>query len=279
MQAHGVAERSIDLDGSRVRYLEAGNGPPLVLVHGLGHSSTAWARTIDALAARHRVVAPDLPGFGGSLAPTTREYGTPGYFSSVVGRFVDALALAPCDAIGHSGGALAVLLDAAERPRRYRRVVLVDPAGFTRMPPRALAFGASSIAGALMRLTRSRAVRRALYATAFYDTKRVDEDTVDELVARDATQGAGAPVVTSFARFYEYCCRADMAGARTEPLDVPTLVVWGADDRLFPIRGADAVRRVLPHARVEVLERCGHCPHIECPDRFVALVQEFLSEQ
>ncbi len=278
MQAHGVAERSIDLDGARVRYLEAGNGPPLVLVHGLGHSSTAWARTIDALAARHRVVAPDLPGFGGSLAPTTREYGTPGYFSSVVGCFIDALALAPCDAIGHSGGALAVLLDAAERPGRYRHIVLVDPAGFTRMP-RALAFGASSLAGALMRLTRSRAVRRALYATAFYDPKRVDEATVDELVARDATPGAGSPVVTSFARFYEYCRRADAAGARTEPLGVPALVVWGAEDRLFHIRGAEAVRRVLPHARVEALERCGHCPHIECPDRFVTLVQEFLAEQ
>ena len=282
MQARGIAERFIDVDGSRIRYIEAGSGPPLLLVHGLGHSSTAWRRVIDGLGADRRVIAPDLPGFGRSPAPTdnsAESYGEPDYFASVVGRFLDALGLAPCDAIGHSGGALALLLDAARQRAHYRHLIVADPAGFTPMPSRAFAFAASSFAGALMALTHSRTVRRALYATAFYDRHLVDEDTVDELMARDATPGAGRPVVTSFERFYEYCRRPDALPELFRSITVPTLVIWGSGDRLFRIRSAETVRRVLPQARVEVFERCGHCPHIECPARFVAAVEEFLSNR
>ena len=274
-----IAERSVNIDGSPVRYLESGAGPPLLLLHGLGHSSTAWRRVIGALSPDRRVIAPDLPGFGGSPAvavSATTLYGEPEYFASLIGRLVELMGLAPCDAIGHSAGALALLLAAERQPRLFSRIVLVDPAGFSRMPSRPLALAAAGFSSLLMRVTRSRAVRRMLYATAFYDPRMVDEETVDELMSRESTPAAQAFVRQAFQRYYDYCTRLDAFHDGLRRFTLPTLIVWGRDDRLFNVRDADVARRVLPHARIEVFDRCGHCPQIECPDRFVAAVEEFL---
>ena len=274
-----VAERCVDIDGSPVRYLDSGAGPPLLLLHGLGHSSTAWRRVMGALSRDRRVIAPDLPGFGGSPAAVgspAAHYGEPEYFASLIARFIDLIGLAPCDAIGHSAGALALLLVAEREPRLFHRIVLVDPAGFSRMPAKPLALAAAGFSSLLMRVARSRAVRRMLYSTAFYDPRMVDEETVDELMSRENTPAAQAFVRQAFQRYYDYCTRLDAFHEGLRPFTLPTLIVWGRDDRLFNVRDADVARRVLPHARIEVFDRCGHCPQIECPDRFVAAVEEFL---
>jgi len=84
MQAFSPAEGAFEIAGGRARFVEAGIGTPLLLLHGLGQSSTAWRRVMPGLAARHRTIALDLPGFGESAAPDAQPYGGPEYFSRIV---------------------------------------------------------------------------------------------------------------------------------------------------------------------------------------------------
>ena len=260
-----------------MRYLEAGDGLPLLLLHGIGHSSTAWRRVIPELASSSRVLAIDLPGFGGSAAPTSTPYGGPKYFSRVIDEFATALDLAVVDAVGHSGGGLALLDDALDNPARYRRLVVVDPAGFTPTPDNLLGSAASSLARLFVSVPHNRAITRALYATAFFDPSKLDEETVDELDRRHRDAAAKRVARTTLTKFIDYCRRLEPFHERLASLRPPLLAIWGSDDRLFHPRRATALARLLPHARVEVFERCGHCPQIEAPQRFVETVREFLS--
>ena len=118
---------------------------------------------------------------------------------------------------------------------------------------------------------------RRLYATAFFDAGQVDEDTVDELAKRHADPTAKRVARRTFTKFFDFCRRLEPFHARLSALDVPVLVIWGSDDRLFRASGAAALKRVIPHARLHVFEQCGHCPQIEQPDRFVSAVLEFLA--
>jgi len=268
--------QSIDVAGTRVRYEDAGTGPPLVLAHGLGQSSTGWRRATETLARTRRVIALDFPGFGASDIPSGASY-DPEYFADVFAGFVAALQLERVDAAGHSAGGLVILLDALAHPERYGHVVLVDPAGFTPAPDNLLGTAAVSLVRLLVSIPRNRAMTRALYSTAFYNPRMLDEETVDEIARRRANPAAKAASRRAFTKFFDYCRRLEPLHERLQSLAVPVLVIWGSDDRLFRASDASVAERVLRHARIERIERCGHCPHIECPAQFAAMVLEFLS--
>jgi pimeloyl-ACP methyl ester carboxylesterase len=276
MQAFAAAEKFVDIAGTRVRYLDAGSGDPLLLVHGLGQSSTTWRRVLPGLSARRRVIALDLPGFGGSGAPPDAAY-DPYYFVYVVGQFLGALALDRVDALGHSAGGLTLLIGALAKPGRYRKIVLVDPAGFTPAPDNLLGTAAASLARLLVSIPRNRALTRALYSTAFFNSQAVDEETVDELVKRGSNPLSKIAARRAFAKYFDFCRRLEPFHEALSGLDSAVLAIWGSDDRLFRAADAAVVRRVLPEARIELVDRCGHCPQIEYPDRFNASVLEFLS--
>jgi pimeloyl-ACP methyl ester carboxylesterase len=276
MQAFAAAERFVDVVGTRVRYIEAGSGSPLLLVHGLGHSSTSWRRVIPGLSASHRVIALDLPGFGGSDAPADEAY-DPDYFARVVEAAVEALSLGRVDAVGHSAGGLTLLIDALRAPSRYRKLVLVDPAGFTPAPDNLLGTAAASLARLLVSIPRNRALTRALYSTAFFDSRCVDEETVDELVKRGSNAAQKVAVRRAFAKYFDFCRRLELFHGRVASLETPMFVIWGSDDRLFRTSDSAVAKRVLHDVRIELFERCGHCPQIENPEKFVAAVLEFLA--
>lgn len=276
MQAFAAAEKFIDVAGVRVRYLEAGSGSPLLLVHGLGQSSTAWRRVLLGLSAHRRVIALDLPGFGDSHKPPDAPY-DPDYFADIVDRFAGALGLERFDAGGHSAGGLALLIDAHRSPARYGKIVLVDPAGFTPAPDNLLGTAAASLARLLVSIPRNRAMTRALYSTAFFDPRSLDEETVDELVRRGSNPMAKIAARRAFAKYFDFCRRLEPFHERLASLETPVLAVWGSDDRLFRASDAAVAARVLRNSRIELFERCGHCPQIEHPDRFVASVLEFLA--
>ena len=119
----------IDVNGVRTRYRQAGgDGPPVILIHGLGASAEIWSANISALASRHRVFVPDLPGFGLTVKPEWMDYG-PGAYSRFVRDFMAALGIGRAALVGHSlggGVALRVILD---DPRRVDRLILVSSAG------------------------------------------------------------------------------------------------------------------------------------------------------
>jgi pimeloyl-ACP methyl ester carboxylesterase len=253
---------------------ELGDGPPLVLLHGLGTTQRIWSLVIAALAADRRVITLDLPGFGGS-APAGEGFELP----EVVERVARALAArdvrAPFDLVGHSlGGAVALTL-AARRPRLVRRLVLVAPAGLqapTRVPPDVLGAGAEglfAVRRALAPLTDLAWGRRLLLAFAADDGALLSPAQARMMVEASAGAQRIAPAL------------ATIAQADLRPLlhrsRAPLGLMWGAEDRAVPRRLAVEIGRRRPDAQLEVIAHAGHVPMIEKPDQFSAALHRLLN--
>lgn len=265
-----TGEMWIDTGPHRVHMLILGEGPPLVLLHGLGGSLMTWQGVADAMARRHRVILVDLPGHGASSPPDPGgcEY-APEALAKAVADAVAAVSDEPTVVVGHSlGGAVAALV--SERaPQLVARVVLIDPAG-------------AGDAGdpRLMRLIDaevSEAGSRELLELFFHDRALVTETGVAEHARMLAQPGVHEAVrAAARATFDGATQRLDIRPTLVD-LDIPVLVVWGAEDRVFPVSQAQALSLAVPGVSVEVVAEAGHVPHLERPDAVVALIDAFLA--
>ena len=270
-QRAGVAPRYEDVSGLRVRYVRRGRGPTLVLLHGLASSIYTWAEVIPALAQDHDVVAVDLPGFGGSDVPDDLSASV---YPATLLALMDRLGIPRATLVGNSlGGAVAVMV-AARHPERVRRLVLIDSAGFNLDPSRRplilrlLGFG--PVAASLDALPVRRRVVTAALRQVFYERACVTPEKVEEYLAPLARPGATEAIrsllnqPTSFG-----------LPALVRDVGVPTLIIWGRNDRWVPVADADRFASAIPAARKVVLEECGHLPQEERPAEVVHLLEEF----
>lgn len=233
--------------GQIVRYASEGEGPPVVLVHGLGGSARWWRTTTAALAVDHRVIVPELPGFGHGL-------GAPRFHLpdavAILGRAIARLGLERPALVGHSLGALVCLGVAAASPAAISRLVLVSPPVRTASP---------RLAGNLLPMIRT------LAGLAPSDALTVVSDVASR--APLALWEAAAEILA----------REGDPGIRAEP-PVPTLVLLGARDAVVPVGGAGWIARALPGARVVVIPGAGHVPMFDRPDALNAELRSFLDE-
>lgn len=267
----GVEPRYEDLDGLRVRYVRRGRGPALVLLHGFASSIYTWAEVIPALADDHDVVAVDLPGFGGS---DIRPDLSPSFYPATVLDLMDRLGIARAALVGNSlGGGVAVAL-AARHPERVRRLVLLDAAGFNLAPARRpwmlRLIGARPVAAALERLPLRRALVAVSLRQVFYDQRRVTSERVEEYLAPLARPGA----VTAFQSILAGDAAFGLPQLVAE-VRVPTLIIWGRQDRWIPVADADRFASAIPGSGKVILESCGHVPQEERPAEVVHLLEEF----
>lgn len=233
------------LAGQVLRYETLGEGPPVVLVHGLGGSARWWRVTAAALAEDHRVIVPELPGFG--YAPGGGRFRLadgPVLLAAMIGR----LELERPALVGHSLGALVCLGVAAAMPDAVGRLALVSPAVRTASPR--LAGNVLPAVRTILRLPPAAAV------TVILDVAMRSPAALLR-AAGEILAGGGEPAITD------------------EPA-VPTLVLWGARDALVPIGAAGWVSRALPGARVVVIPGAGHVPMFDRPDAVVAELRAFL---
>jgi pimeloyl-ACP methyl ester carboxylesterase len=264
--ARSAEMRTADVFGERIAYVDTGNGPPVVLIHGLADDLTVWHDTVDALAKRHRVIALDLLGFGKSAKPLV-EYSA-ATEADVVDGLMARLRVTHATVVGNSLGGWVAALLAARRPSRVARLVLVDAAGMgglaVRLGPRTLADLRLSDRDAFVRLC----------PRTFVDARfcRDDSDGSIALAARLRANDGYA-----IGRIVDAIARGDSAlDARLSGVNVPTLVVWGRGDRLIPLADGIRLRDAIRGARLVVLERCGHEPQVECPQRFDDVLIRFL---
>lgn len=242
---------------------------PVVLVHGLAASRAIWRSVVPALrASGRRVVAVDVPGFGGS-APAGR-----GFALEPVARATwDGLPedLGPVTLVGHSmGGAIAMTMAALE-PQRVARLVLCAPAGLWRpvhvpvpaaaMGPVGLAWGATvAVRRRAEALARFPAGRRVLLGLSTAAGNLLDEDDVRMVVRAGAQARRTAEALHTVAT-------TDLREVLGE-LPMPVGFLWGADDLVVPRRALVAGRAVLPDAPAEIVAGAGHLPMLERPDAF-----------
>jgi pimeloyl-ACP methyl ester carboxylesterase len=261
----------------KISTIEAGHGPPVLAVHGLGGTKGSFLPTLAALADRHRVIAMDLPGFGDSDKPIGAPY-DPRFFSGAVVDLLDALELQRAHVVGNSLGGRVALEVGLRNPERVRRLALLAPS---------LAWRRNRPWATLLRLVRP---ELGLVQIA---PRPVVEGIVHRLIP-GAAQGWTAAGVDEFLRAYLTPAgrAAFYAAARHIYLEEPhgingfwtrlptlrpySLFVWGCRDRLVPLAFARHVIDALPDAQHVELD-CGHVPQVELPLQTHAAVSRFLA--
>ena len=270
---NGVARYVEDpVFGGRVAVYQAGPAnakETAVLVHGLGKGAARdWARVIPALAERYRVVAIDLPGFGTS--DKGNHHYSPDNFARVLDAVLQGLAPQPFALVGHSMGAAVALAYAAAYPQRVSRLVLVDAAGVLHL---------SVYTEFLARVGAQRAI--GADSPWFEPVVRAIQNRMENFPVRAALvlENAdvrhrilrGDPSAISAVAMVEHDFSQSLRA-----MTVPTLVIWGADDRIAPLRTGQALASAIPQARLVVLEGIGHAPMLEAPERFNPIVLDEL---
>jgi pimeloyl-ACP methyl ester carboxylesterase len=259
--------------------LTAGEGPAVLLLHGFLVNADDWRPTIACLAeAGYRAIAPDALGFGHSDKPGGAAYSLQRYADLNAG-LLTALGVESAAVVGHSMGGKHALATTVLHPTRVARLMLADSEGFMQLPLFMRKGGALPFLGeAILSLSALPAVIRMQLSAAFADPARY---VTPELVAR-GRETLGDPQVRhtmlSLSRNYE---ANDLKGsgllARLAEIRCPTLIVWGAEDRLFPARYAQDAQAAIPGARLVIIPRCGHFPQLEAQEQFHGLLLGFLA--
>ena len=276
-------EREIEVEGVFTRYLTAGEGAPLLLLHGVGDNALDWRWVMPTLARDHQIYAPDLPGSGGSAKPAADRY-SPEFFERFVGAFLDALGAERAAVVGNSAGALAGLRFALSEPERVTALGLVASAGLGRKVSPALrslslpGYGRMAVAWGRR---RPGAAQRALGRSAllFAHPWSIPREWLKEQYRLARLPGFLK------AQFATVRAQVSIRGQREVLLDrlpdlqTPTLVVWGERDRVLPPSQAHEAITRLPNGSLELIPNCGHLPQVEHPERFVAILGRFLGEQ
>ena len=267
-----------EVEGVRTRYFEAGDGPPLLLVHGGDLSAEGWLRVIPALAERHRVLAPDLPGHGGTdPRPLGDDLPHP-HFLAHLEAFAELQHLETYAVCGNSLGAhLAVLLH-LRSPERVTRLVLVNSAS-TFAAPEALAATVRNTVTAVAHEGDGPTWEscRAGLAHYFPDPGSVPDELVQARLLDQARDGAAAYWARVFRDLVAPERYADWrVRDRLSEVAAPTLVVWGTADRVARLEDAREAIAWLPRHRFVAFEGCGHLPFVERPTEFVAEIDRFL---
>jgi pimeloyl-ACP methyl ester carboxylesterase len=273
--------RHVEVDGRRVNVVDTGpadaEGPPIVLVHGLGANWQSWLENIPVLAERHRVMALDLPGFGLSEMPT-EQLSITGMARCVLAT-MDALGIDTGIVVGNSMGGFVGAEMALVAPERVEKLVLVSAAALwseqlTARPTVVLNKLARSYSswfyGQWKFAWRHPRLRLpALAGAGIRHPGAIPSDLAFELMQGAGTDGFADAVEA----LYDYRIRD-----RLPEIACPTLVVWGSHDPLVPVWYAFEYEDLIPHARVVVFRDTGHAPMLERPDRFNHELEQFIGE-
>jgi len=276
--------RLVDVAGCETYVVDAGDGPPVLLLHGFADTADAWRRVVPALARRHRVIAIDLPPFARSGRPSLRDGAAlvdwyPEFFPALL----EELGIRRLAVAGHSlGGAIALSL-ALQEPDVVERLALIAPAGLGDRAPWwwHAAAGRPVNWAAFLRLPNplaGRAIRSGLRSfleeRLMHDARRL-EDVIDHFVAlhggRRQLEGllaAGRSLIPGY---------DGTLIRRAGELECPVTVIWGREDRLAPVAHAAAFEAAVPHAIVHVIDECGHYPQIELPGQVGELLEDALA--
>lgn len=262
-------------------FVDAGEGPPIVLLHGLGATNASMLPLVSKLAGVHRVLAPDLPGFGDSGKPFTSYNAT--FFGRWLIDFLDALGIERAHLVGNSLGGRVAIEGGLLAPERIDRIVLLAPSpAFIR-------------GREFVRLVRILRPELALLPVPLVSRKRVVssikamfsqpqrlpaqwyESAADEFLRVFSTARGRIAFFSAARQIY----LEDPFGEtgfwdRLPELSRPSLFVWGARDRLVPARFAKHVEQRLPSATSVVLDDCGHVPQYEFPEETNTLIRDFV---
>ncbi len=263
--------RFAEVVGARVRYVDVGEGPAVVLIHGFASSLETWTTVIPELARRHRVLALDLKGFGWTDRPAG-DY-SPHAEAQLVSALMEERGIESAVVVAHSWGSSVALDLALSEPEKVTRLVLYDAWVYEEQLP------------SFFHLSRAAGVGELLFGL-FYD-QRPDErlsqaffepGNVPEALVEDVERALERPGTRAAALAAARGQRFAEVEGEYSKVTVPTLLLWGREDHVTTLAVGEQLSRQLPHARLVVYPRCGHFPMLEAASASTAELVRFVEE-
>ena len=257
-------DKTVTVFGQSIHYFDMGSGPVVVLLHGLGSRKEDWVPVLEPMAQKYRLLVPDQIGFGRSDKPLL-DYSIQTYVD-FLNEFLRQLKVEKASLVGESlggwiAGLYAVEISGGAHMIPVERLVLVDAAGLKQDTP-IPDLNPSSLA----------AMRRVMEAV-FYDTNWVNEDALRKIFTDKLAVHDGYTVRSFLGNPTREKERLD---DRLAGIKVPTLVVWGKQDKLLPIASGERYAAGIAGAKLVSFEKCGHVPPIEKTEEFLEAVVAFL---
>jgi haloalkane dehalogenase len=278
--AYPFTVRNLELPEGRLSYVDEGQGPPVLLVHGTPTWSFEYRHLVRALARTHRAIAVDHLGFGLSERPADFDY-TPEAHARVLAAFVDGLGLGRFSLVAHDFGGPIALPLALERPGRVERLALINTWMWSFADDPGMRRKARLAGGALGRFLYRRLnfSLRTLTPHAYGDRRKLTPAIHRQYLAPFPDADSRGRVLWPLARallassaFYD-----SLWQRRARLAEIPTLLVWGLRDRAFGPALLERWRQALPHAQVRALAGAGHWPHEEEPAQVIEAVSALLA--
>jgi pimeloyl-ACP methyl ester carboxylesterase len=274
-------QRWVMVAGTPLNTIDIGEGPAIVFVHGLSGSWPNWLEQLPVFARDHRVIAMDLPGFGHS--PMPHEHITISMYARILDGLLDKLGVSAATVVGNSMGGFVSAELAIAFPERVERLVLVSAAGIStyRHP------GVQRIEPYLRRVAPMVAVytgwtaaqsdwiaRRRVLRNLTLGLVTRHPDRLPAALAAEQLRGAGKP---GFLQALQANIDYPIA-ERLPEIACPTLIVWGAEDKVIPVADASVFEELIPDSRKVIFEDTGHVAMLERPASFNELLGEFIAE-
>ncbi len=280
----GVEECWMDLDGVRLRYLRAGSGPPLILLHGLLGYSFSWRFTLPALIPYATAYAPDMPGAGFSDRPTGLDHTMRATAQRML-RWVERLGVSSFDLLGTShGGAVAMMMAAkclgTDSRLRVRRLVLVAPVNPFSAHGRHLApFIGSNLGSGWFRLfiPQMSGLYRYWHGRMYGDRSRIPRDSFEGYLSALQTPDSYDHAL-GIVRTWTEDLR-ELRAILPQLASIPTLLMWGSKDPAVYASSAKPLARYFPRSETIIFPGIGHLPYEECADEFNKKLIDFLVHQ
>src|SRR5689334_510124 len=265
--ANGQTSKEITVFGQKIHYVEAGSGPTVILLHGLGGSTQAWMFNIAPLAEKYHVVVPDQIGFGKSDKPMV-NYRIRTYVD-FLDQFCKQLKIERASLVGSSMGGWIAAIFTATFPDRVDKLVMVDAGGYA--PPKdfdtRLFYGLNPT---------TRDGMKVLVSKVFYNKLFQTDAAIDQAMAARLAAGDGYTINS----ITESIIRGeDLLDEVVKTIKRPTLLMWGREDGLTPLSDGERFNKDISGSKLVVFAQCGHMPNIEKAVDFNAAVLKYLGEK
>jgi len=268
----------IDLGDHLVHYLDYGEGPPVLMLHGGGAGSAIWFKQIQVLSKTRRVIAPDHPVFGLSSQDAYKVPFLPNLVTYMV-RLFDELGLNRVDVVGLSMGAQAALAMALEHPDRLGKLVVIDSAGLGRDFPLIFKLATVPLFGRLI-VRPNRWGQDNYFKTMEVVKSDFTGASAYKQYAYDVTlpDGHGHAMRSSLTAITNiFGQKSIFTDEELASISVPTLALWGAEDRVFPLEHGYRLAQLLPNVNMHIIEDARHVPFLDHPDTVNDLITGFLN--
>lgn len=263
-------EKWIEIRGAGICCLDEGAGDAILLVHGWAGNAWNWMSVWEALARNHRVIAVDLPGHGKSGCPKDFGFTMPEYADFLI-ELMDELGVEKATVVGSSMGGSVAAWAAIRHPDRVELLVLVDAAGTSVQNPLMKIAGSIVTARTVIPLIHLVFPVNEQTVAAVPDSEKKRVELAEGLYRSDQRKCAGKALAKSMKSLGR-----DLVEDKLGRIAAPTLVIWGSDDGLLPVKAGEVYRDGIPGAKMTVIEKGNHTPMQWQPEEFIRVLEEFM---